>query len=258
MSAGVNVSGLSLQAIVSPLAPSANGMRSAVTIEVTYPAPAEGTRRISDDLRIRILALDVEGKVKTSVEQNRSFTGTAPDNQAAVKFLIDDAMDLPAQPLTLRIGVASRALGKTGTVQLPVYVPRTDGRLAIGGLALTSDDQPPMGAMSKELIADLVPFQPVLTRSFALSDTIRVFGRLFWDSREESVAVTVAIASGRREVQSPSLALPGKVLSANRRQADLDTTLRPAELAPGNYVLRVNATLANGQTALKEIPITLR
>ena len=72
------------------------------------------------------------------------------------------------------------------------------------------------------------------------------------------MGVTVAFASGGRDVLSPSLALPGKVLSANRRQADLDTTLRPAELAPGNYVLRVNATLANGQTALKEIPITLR
>jgi VWFA-related protein len=257
ISAGVNVSGLSLQAIVSPLAPVAAGMRSAVTIEVTYPVP-ESSRRISDDLRIRVIALDPDGKVKTSVEQNRAFTGMAPDGQAVVKFVIDDAVDLPSQGLTLRIGVASRALGKTGTVQLPIEVPRADGRLAISGLALTSDDQPPIGVMSKELIADLVPFQPVLTRSFAISDTIRVFGRLFWEGRDESAAVTVALAGARRELQAPPLTLAGVVTAGNRRQAELDTTLRLAELAPGDYVLRISAKLGNGQTAMREVPLTLR
>jgi VWFA-related protein len=256
MTAGVNVSGLSLQAIVSPLAPAANGMRSAVTIEVTYPVP-EGTRRISDDLRIRIMALDEEGKVKASVEQNRAFTGMAPDRQSVVTFLIDDAMDLPSQALTLRVGVASRALARTGTVQLPVDVPKPEGRLAISGLALTSEDQPPIGVMSKELIADLVPFQPVLTRSFAISDTIRVFGRLFWESRDASADVTVEVGNARSAV-TRTLNVAGAVLSGNRRQGEIDVTLRPAELAPGDYVLRVSAKLGNGQTATREIPVTLR
>jgi VWFA-related protein len=256
MSAGVNVSGLSLQAIVSPLAPAAGGMRSAVTIEVTYPVP-ENTRRISDDLRIHVLALDVEGKVKAKVEQGRGFTGNAPEGRAVVTFLIDDAIDLPSEPLTVRVGVASRALGRTGTVQLPVEVPRADGRLAISGLALTSDDQPPIGAMAKDLIADLVPFQPVVARSFAISDSLRVFGRLFWDSRDETVVVIVAVANARREVQPPVLTLTGTA-SGNRRQAELDTTLRLADLAPGSYVLRVSAKLANGQTAVREIPIQIR
>lgn len=256
MSAGVNVSGLSLQAIVSPLAPVAAGMRSAVTIEVTYPVP-EGTRRISDDLRIRIMALDEEGKVKASVEQNRAFTGTAPDNQASVTFLIDDAMDLPSQALTLRIGVASRVLGKTGTVQLPVEVPKAEGRLAISGLALTSEDQPPIGAMSKELIADLVPFQPVLTRTFALSDTVRVFSRLFWESRDASADVTVEIGNARTGV-TKTLTVTGAVISGNRRQGDIDASLRFPDLAPGNHVLRVTAKIGNGQTAVKELPIQIR
>ena len=64
-------------------------------------------------------------------------------------FLIDDAMDLPSQALTLRIGVASRALGRTGTVQLPVEVPKAGGPPAISGLAVTSDDQPPIGVMGE-------------------------------------------------------------------------------------------------------------
>lgn len=255
MSAGVNVSGLSLQAIVSPLAPAAGGMRSAVTIEVTYPVP-ESTRRISDDLRIRIMALDDEGKVKASVEQNRAFTGMAPDNQASVTFLIDDAMDLPSQALTLRIGVASRVLARTGTVQLPVEVPKADGRLAISGLAVTSEDQPPIGVMSKELIAELVPFQPVLTRAFAVSDEVRVFGRLFWDSRDTSADVTAEIGNARRSV-TRSLTVAGAAVSGSH-QGELDARLPLAELAPGSYVLRVTAKIANGQTAARELPIQIR
>ncbi len=256
LSAGVNVSGLSLQAIVSPLAPVANGMRSAVTIEVTYPVP-EGTRRVNDDLRIRIMALDDEGKVKASVEQNRAFTGTAPDNQATVTFLIDDAMDLPSQPLTLRIGVASRVLGRTGTVQLPVEVPKAEGRLAISGLAVTSEDQPPIGVMSKELIAELVPFQPVLTRAFAVSDELRVFGRLFWESRDPSAEVTVEIGNARRSV-TRSLTVAGAAVSGSRHQGELDVRLPLAELAPGDYVLRVSAKISSGQTAVRELPIQIR
>jgi hypothetical protein len=111
--------------------------------------------------------------------------------------------------------------------------------------------------MAKDLIADLVPFQPVVARSFAISDSLRVFGRLFWDSRDETVAVIVAVANARREVQPPVLTLTGTA-SGNRRQAELDTTLRLADLAPGSYVLRVSAKLANGQTAVREIPIQIR
>jgi VWFA-related protein len=257
MSAGVNVSGLSLRAIVAPVAASPKGMTSAVTIEVTYPVP-EASRRISDDLRISVLALDVEGKVKATVEQNRGFTGTAPDGQAVVTFLIDDVIELPSEPLTIRVGVASRALGRTGTVQLPLDVPKpSDGRLQIGALVLTTDDPPPVGVMGGELIADVVPFQPRLTRVFAVTDTIRVFARLFWDSRDPTVAVTLTLA-GRRSSPPQTLTLTGAVVSGNRRQAELDTSMALTELAPGDYVLRVAAKLANGQVATREIPIGVK
>ena len=43
------------------------------------------------------------------------FAGTAPPDGAAVLFLIDDAIELPPQPLTLRVGLASQARGVAGT-----------------------------------------------------------------------------------------------------------------------------------------------
>jgi VWFA-related protein len=258
MSAGVNVSGLSLRAHVAPLAASPKGMTSAVTIEVTYPVPSDGSRRISDDLRISVLALDTDGKVKARVEQNRHFSGLAPEGLAAVTFLIDDAVELPAQPLTIRIGVASQALGKAGTVQLPVDVPKpSDGRLQMTGLVLTLDDPPKIGVMGGDLIADLVPFQPMLGRSFTSADAIRVFARVFWESRDTNVTATVTIL-GPRAPAGQSLTLSGGTVSGNRREATLDATVPLTALAPGAYVLRVETKLANGQSATREVPFQVR
>jgi hypothetical protein len=37
--------------------------------------------------------------------------------------MVDDVIDLPALPLTVRAGVASRALGVAGTVQMSLDIP---------------------------------------------------------------------------------------------------------------------------------------
>ena len=258
MSAGVNVSGLSLRAHVAPLAASPKGMSSAVTIEVTYPVPPDGSRRITDDIRISVVALDTDGKVKATVEQNRHFSGMAPEGLAAVTFLVDDVVELPSQPLTIRIGVASQALGKAGTVQVPVDVPKaSDSRLQMSSLVLTLDDPPKIGVMGADLIADLVPFQPMLGRSFTNADAIRVFARLFWESREAEATATVTII-GPRAPKTQTVKLTGNTTNGNHREATLDTTVALNELAPGSYVLRVEAKLGNGQFAMKEIPFAVR
>src|SRR5262249_36811021 len=122
LGSGLNVSGLTLHAFVAPMAATAKGMSTIVTIEVTYPVPVESSsRRIDDDLQIGIVGLDGDGRVKASSHRPWRFTGPAPA-EGVVTFLVDDAIDLPAQPLTLRIAAASRALAKAGMVQLPVDV----------------------------------------------------------------------------------------------------------------------------------------
>jgi hypothetical protein len=110
--------------------------------------------------------------------------------------------------------------------------------------------------MARDLIASLVPFQPRLERTFGASETLRVFARLFWESRDPSVGVTVTLA-GRNSPPAQTLTLESTVTTGNRRQAELDTMMPLADLAPGAYVLRVSAKLGNGQTAVREIPIEI-
>ena len=147
MSAGVNVSGITLRSFAAPIGSGAKGTTTIVTLEVTYPAPADGSRHIDDDLEMSVLALDPDAKIKASAGHKLHFTGTTP-NQSPVTFLVDDVIDLPSQPLTLRVGLASRVLGKAGTVQFPIDVLKpSDSRLQLSGVVLGFDGQPREAAM---------------------------------------------------------------------------------------------------------------
>lgn len=254
MSGGVNVSAISLRAFAAPMSPGAKGMKTVVTVEVTYPPPPDGSRQIDDDLRLSILALDPDAKVKASSERTLRFKGTAPDLNP-VTILIDDVVDLPSGPLTLRIGVASRALGKAGTVQMPLDVPKpSDDRLQLSGIVIAVAGVP-APAMNAAAIASLVPFQPTTARTLAATDTLRVFGRAFWRARDTAV-VTIAIKTVPASLKQPTLTMSPGVKGG--QEAAFDATVPLAGLAPGRYVLEITGRLGSGKPVTREVPFAVR
>ncbi len=74
-----------------------------------------------DEVTVHVAALDADARVRASSERKYTVKpGRA--NREVITFLINinEAIDLPAQPLTVRLRVSSRALGRAGTIQLPV------------------------------------------------------------------------------------------------------------------------------------------
>ena len=136
MGAGVNVSGLTIRAFAAPIAATPRGMTTVVTVDVTYPASGGPATPIDDELRMTVMALDPDAKVKATVARDWHVTATpAPDRSLSVR--INEVVDLPSQPLTLRIGVASPTVGRAGTIQLAVDVPNpSSAKLQIGGVVL--------------------------------------------------------------------------------------------------------------------------
>lgn len=247
MSSGVNVSGLPIRVFAAPIAAAAKGMMIAVTVEVTYPAPLDGSRRIDDSIELSLVALDPDAKVRVKATRPIKFSGAVPSSGIST-FLIDDVIELPAQPLTLRVGVASQALGKAGTSQVPIDVPKvSDGKLQMSGVAIGFDGPAREGAMNGSLIAQLLPFQPTTTREFRSSDTLKLFARLFWKGKDQP-AVTVTIdGPGAPVTVTPPVAV--QAADRGRQEAVLDTTLPLKNLTPGRYHLAIDARLPNGQTA---------
>ena len=252
MSSGVNVSGLPIRVFAAPIAAAAKGMTTAVTVEVTYPAPLDGSARIDDSIELSLIALDPDAKVKLKAARPMKFSGAVPTS-GVITFLIDDVIELPAQPLTLRVGVASQSLGKAGTSQVAIDVPKvSDGKLQMSGVAIGFDGPAREGAMNASLIAQLLPFQPTTTREFRSSDTLKLFARLFWKGRGQP-AVTLRVTPAAPGTESAALQVTPEVkpqaADGGRMEAVLDTTLPLKSLSPGRYHLAVDARLPNGQSA---------
>jgi hypothetical protein len=130
--------------------------------------------------------MDPDAKVRATAGRSAHFNGTVP-GQGPITVLVNDAIELPSQPLTLRIAVASRALGKPGSVQMAVDVPKvSDNKLQLTGIVIGAAGGA-TAATEAAAIKDLVPFQPATSRTFAQTETLRVFARAFWGSKDATV-----------------------------------------------------------------------
>ncbi|MEZ5319127.1 MAG: VWA domain-containing protein [Vicinamibacterales bacterium] len=261
LGAGVNVSGLALRATALPLLPGSKGMQTLVTIEVTYPPRVEGAPAVDDELQWTVLALDPDAKVKARSDKGFRLPGAARGTEP-VTFLVDDVIDLPSQPLVLRVGLASRALGRAGSVQLDVDVPKpTDGSLQVSGVAIGLVGVNP-GAMNASAAGQVVPFQPLTTREFEPGQTLRVFGRAFWKDRGDAVVTATIRPAGdaARPVGRPpqvlSLAAGDGVRGG--RLVSFDTQVPLSGLGPGDYVLEIAARLGDGRPVTRLIPFEVR
>ena len=256
LSAGVNVTALPLRMFVTPVTASPTGMVAVVSIEVTYPVGSADARKIDDDLHLTIFALDPDATVRATSSRALRFSGTAAAG-GSVTFMVDDVIDLPALPLTVRAGVASRALGVAGTVQMSLDIPDPSrGPLTMSGVVLGYTGPTRQAVMSAELLKTYLPLQPTTVRTFAASDTLRVFARFFWHTNDETVQVSLAV-NGPTPFPTQSARNAGQV-TGSWHIAVLDAGLPLKNFTPGSYTLEVTAALANGQTVKREVPFEVK
>jgi hypothetical protein len=130
----------------------------------------------------------------------------------------------------------------------------SDPRLQLSGVALGVVGTR-QSAMNAQFLTAVVPFQPTTSRTFAATDTLRVFGRAFWRDKAEA-AVTVAIKGAPETLQQVALsALPG-IKGGQQGAFDAEVPLRP--LVSGSYLLVVTAQLKSGKPVVREVPFAVR
>lgn len=255
--AGLSTFGVPLRAFAAPLAPTSAGVMTALTADISYPTAATGAA-LDDQITLRILALDPDGKIKTSVDRTLAFTATGRGG-AAPSVAIDQAVDVPKSAATLRVVVVSRALGRAGSVDLAFEPPQfSDDRLQLTAPVLGLDGAPPAPALEAGTIAALVPFQPTTTRAFAASDTLRIFAHVLWsgkDPKDAQAAVTLSVTGA---AQPPvAVAVTAPVDATGRHAGSLDARLPLAGLSPGRYTLVVGAQLGK-QRAARDVAFEIR
>ena len=265
MGAALPTYGLTLRGQAAPLARGNKGIKTAVTLQVSYPVAAD-RRKINDTLEYSAVALDADGKIKAS--QRKTFHFTATTNATAeATFSINDVIELPTQPLTLRVGVASRDLGKIGVIHLPVEPTKLGSEeVDIGAVILGYSGAAREEAKPKDAFSGLVPFQPTTDRQFTPADVIRVFAPVSWRGNG-AVTVALSISQGDRTIvrKTDQLAAtsadpgPGRnLLGVNDRSyASFGLTLPMTGVPVGDYVLSVVVT-GTGRPARRDVAFSVR
>jgi hypothetical protein len=261
LSAALPVPGLQLRAAAAPVAIGEKGMKTAVTLEVTYPALAH--EKFEDTLLLGMVAIDHEGKVKATARGSYKYSAT-PKQSMDVSYTINAMIDLPADPLTLRIAVASTALDRAASIHVPVEVinPNRD-TLQFGSIVLGFAGAPRQTAVPPGALEGFVPIQPTMARVFSAKDTLEIYAPMFWRATDEASAiVTVAVRSEgqivrQNRVDVTSLPAMTTILTRGRRGA-FEDTLPLAQLVPGAYTLELVGHLTTGSTARRDVAFEVR
>jgi VWFA-related protein len=253
---GLAVFGVPMRAFAAGIAPGEKGrVRTVVSTEVLY-APESGTPdRVIDQAALKLVAVDHDARILAAVERDLNIEATAARERRAV---VHEIIELPPGPATIRVGVASRTLGKTGTVHVPVTIPNlARDRLATTGLLIGLADLKPSPDVSR--IADVLPFEPTASRTFKSDDVLQLAARLFWRARDgDLVTVTVAIKDGERVIRRSEQAVKGAPGVVRDREATWRADLALQGVPLGSYQLEVVARLRGGTTARQAVPISIQ
>lgn len=253
LAAGVADPTIPIRAVATPLAPAPRGVRTLVTIEVAYPAPASGREDWKDELRVGILALSPDASIKASFQRPLTFTGQWKPTERAT-FIINETIDLPAEALTLRVGVTSKALARTGTAHMRVQVPNLRGnRLVMTPLVLGTPSSESDASTGLDLVRALVPFQPTTQRTFSKTERLSVYSRAYWGGTDPTLPFEIAID----DVAAQNVQAASSPHGAGRRRAALDASVSLEALSPGPHVLSVTARVGK-EVVRREVPFEVK
>lgn len=263
LASGLDDPSLPVRVFVAPLAPATapamrGRTRTLVTLEMTYPVPTEDRAKLQDELRVGILALSPDAKIEASFQRPVTFTGSWKPT-ASGTFVLNETIDLPSDALTMRVGITSSALGRTGTAHLDIDVPDYRKRnlqlspLVIGWSGSAGSARQPIdAAVGLDVLRSLVPFQPTTARAFMESDRLRVFALAYASSNASTFSADLQV-----DDQPPrSEMLVARAPTLGRREVTVDSFISLAGLAPGPHTLTVTVTDGK-QKAQRAIPFEI-
>jgi VWFA-related protein len=266
---------LALALTAVPLVPRAEEKESRVALALQVSAPRtaveEADGKLRDELTYEVIVVDEKKKKLTSagglegrITLSPAAGGPLPD---VVAYQVGDTIRLRPGRYQLRVSAMSAKLAKGGSVYLSLDVPDfRKEHIAIGGLAVGYAAGPriaatlsPRNRTATRGAADtgatapesVLPFAPTLDRTFAASDTLRVYFEVA--SREGMAGLDGTLAIVGPDAATVHAAMPF-VPDANGRVE----LLVPLEgLAPGPHILRATVT-GREHSATREIGFLIR
>ncbi len=219
------------------------------------------------DLEIHLLAIDAGGKVRGGGRDVAPLRLRESNYATVMKngLRITRRLELPPGRYQIHVAAREAGSGRLGTIRQDLDVPDfSKAPLLMSGLTLTSESATRMPTAAADPgFKDVLPGSPTAFREFPQSDTLALFAEIYDNqtrvTHRVSIKVTVAGDDGRvlftTEDERSSQDLQGKTGGYG-----YVTKIPLAKLAPGRYVLRVEAKtlLTNGGTAARELEFRVR
>ena len=256
LGAGLDKADLPIALLAAPVSPTAKGVETVITTTVTYPKSASAP--FDDTLDVGLVAVDPDAAVKArhefTVPVHRPPAGSGP-----FSIVIDDALDLPAGALTVRVAVTSSVAHATGTAHLKVDVPELDRQgPELSGVIISASAERIEPAWGSDVTRRLIPFQPTTRRTFTLGDQLRIFARAYWrppGPQGTGAEAVVRILDAETSRIEP---LTGSPVGPDRVGATLDTVVPLTGLTPGTHVLQVEVRLLDRTPAKRFVVFDIR
>jgi hypothetical protein len=246
--------GVGLEATAAPVGRLENARTvAAVTISVRYP-PLASTAKFEDRILTGWLAVDAHGElIARSYKIHRvSISGGERETPVVVVY---DRLDLPGGRLTLRTGIWSEAIGRVGTVHLPMEISEVSPEVPVPIGILLGRETDGLAARGYELFADLVPFEPTTSRMFDRAEVVRVMVSVLPASSHQRVSATATILQGDKEISTAVMTSWSEGEGDTRRFV---TTLPLKDMPSGDYRLLIRVAREDGTTAEQAVPFAIR
>jgi VWFA-related protein len=224
----------------------------AIVIGVQQPAP-QGTERVVENVQVMATAFNTGTqayRATASASQKGQIVLRPVDDGGDAKYEMLSRLDLRPGRYQLRIGVQSELMKKAGSVYQEIEIP--DFRkvpLSMSGVVIGAS--PSLPSSPKDYLASLVPVPPTTQRSFSTTDRVTAFLRVYQGGRKPAlptVVSTTIVNAEDREMYRATETVPVEGFGPGRAR-DMTVELPLERLAPGPYLLRLQASAEKHQAA---------
>ena len=210
----------------------------------------------NDKIALSYMAIDANGKVKGGSTDALTMANLRPETKSRIEqsgLRILNRVDLPPGRYQLRVAAHDSAGGNVGSVLYDLEVPDFQkAPFSVSGLVLTSPSAAALPtARADEQIKAVLPAPPVAVRTFPQNDEIRLFAEVYDNAgatpHKVDITATVTTDEGKVMFKNEETR-DSSDLGGQRGGYGYTTAIPLKDLAPGKYVLKVEAKSRLGQT----------
>jgi VWFA-related protein len=247
------VSGLPLAMSVAPFA-QADLHQALLAVAIGLRRPPDATVP-PGEVEVVVSAFDTEWKERAT---ERQLLKVSPPANATSAFEYEALARLHLPPGRYEIRAAAASGDGTGSVFTDLDVPEFNKEtLSLSGLVIGMD--PPLLGATKNVFADLMPVVPTPVRTISSSAAVTAFIRLYQGGSKPTspVRVNAAIVDDDDATRVTQTTPLDAAAFSQKRFADYAWKLPIDRLGPGNYLVRIEATLGSSTiTRTARIAIT--